>query len=482
MASLDPNAYARGVASVPQINLLAGQQQQTANLMNMIKVKQMGQEMQDREELRNAMRGVNFRNPTDPQISAVAAYSPELAAKLTENQARAFKQNVQDIAGAFLPVLSDPSDANIEGARTYLLAKGVDPQAVNANVDGLLGTPLERRPQALVSYIARDEGTRTALQAVMPKLEKRSDGRTEAFFDMNPFSFTFGKSYSPQQLQVSPDAALSAATAAARLKFDQEKLEFERGQPRKPAPIEKSGEDLFVAKVLPDGSTALEPARVIVDDGMAPPPSEVAPGAGAVPATPPATPKTLTLPELKARNAARKVLDVFEYNPETGTSRLEELIAQTSSGLPQTGETAILSLAGKSTPQSKALTEIEGMMRGMVATVTDNKLGAQVSNTDRDFLMEQYGKFNDTKKPIEDRLAAADAAFRRLSKSAGYPARAAAPAPARPAPAADTGAVRRPGGKTPTPQHIEMLRADPTLRNYFDTTYGAGAAAKILGE
>ena len=38
------------------------------------------------------------------------------------------------------------------------------------------------------------------------------------------------------------------------------------------------------------------------------------------------------------------------------------------------------------------------------------------------------------------------------------------------------------GAKTPTPEHIEMLKKDPSLAEFFDKTYGAGAAAKVLGQ
>lgn len=47
-----------------------------------------------------------------------------------------------------------------------------------------------------------------------------------------------------------------------------------------------------------------------------------------------------------------------------------------------------------------------------------------------------------------------------------------------PAPTAKTGASTR----TPPPKAVEMLKKDPSTRGHFDEVFGAGAAAKILGQ
>lgn len=473
--ALDLNAFARGMQSVPQIDITAGPRQETANLMNMIKVKQMQDEQTNRNALRNAYAGINYNNITGADLSRVGQVDPGAVPKLMEMQEAQRKAVVRNIATALLPVAYDATDDNLARAAKSMAAMGVSPDQIRSTFEPIMAAPMDRRGSIIAMSLAGDPQTLEAFKMGLPKTEKRSDGQQEWIEDVNPLSPGFGSRASVAQMRVSPDTLVRVAAERARLAQDKAELDFKRNQPPKPADIKEFGGEPFTPVVV-NGETMLMPSRIIVDGGVVPaaaPGAPAAPAAGApatpgapaagVPAMPGApaapaapaanapaapaasAPTTMTYKQMKSRDAAFQVLDVFGYDPETGASRLEDLIAQTSSGLGETGKTAILSLAGQSTPQSRALIEIEGMMTGMVAMVTDNKLGAQVSNTDRDFLKEQYGKFNDTKKPIEDRLAAADAAFRRLNKMAGNPQRAPREVPSARPETPESNAARRPG-------------------------------------
>ena len=114
----------------------------------------------------------------------------------------------------------------------------------------------------------------------------------------------------------------------------------------------------------------------------------------------------------------------------------------------------------------------------------DDKATAELLGTQRAMLLGKTDKKSVTKlKGIEDQLTA-------IKEKYAAPA-AAAPRP-RPAPGAapraagpEAAAVARASAAAPAvnPQAVEMLRQDPTPANmrYFDTTFGPGAAARVLG-
>lgn len=106
-----------------------------------------------------------------------------------------------------------------------------------------------------------------------------------------------------------------------------------------------------------------------------------------------------------------------------------DLIAGSTSGQLENYASMIPGVLGKATPGKTNIGRLETIDNAIVLALAGGKLGAGVSNADRDFFKEMTGKISDANIPSNQRLAAWDQIKARLR---GIQARSAAPA-ARPA-------------------------------------------------
>jgi hypothetical protein len=94
------------------------------------------------------------------------------------------------------------------------------------------------------------------------------------------------------------------------------------------------------------------------------------------------------------------------YDPATGNDQIETLIKNsTSGGLEQAGA-SIAGFFGASTKGAQAINTLAAASNRIVMEMMGGKLGAGVSNADRDFIVGQLGDIANPNKPIETRLAA----------------------------------------------------------------------------
>lgn len=94
------------------------------------------------------------------------------------------------------------------------------------------------------------------------------------------------------------------------------------------------------------------------------------------------------------------------YNPDTGSDKVEELIKKSTSGGLETGAAALAAFFGASTEGRVAINTLSAASNTITMEMMGGKLGAGVSNADRDFIVGQLGDVSNSNKPIPERLAA----------------------------------------------------------------------------
>lgn len=115
----------------------------------------------------------------------------------------------------------DVSDENIQKAADNLIhLSGVNPTMVNEIVGRIKAVPPEGRKAAITGMVAEDEGGRKLLEFSAPKPKDIARGDRIDIVDMNPNSATYKEQLGSYSLNASPDAILSARTAATRLAYD----------------------------------------------------------------------------------------------------------------------------------------------------------------------------------------------------------------------------------------------------------------------
>ena len=127
---------------------------------------------------------------------------------------------------------------------------------------------------------------------------------------------------------------------------------------------------------------------------------------------------------------AREVLKAVKYNPETGGSIVDDLIKQSTSGaLQNVGSGLYGAVTGSATSGKEAIAKLETIGSSVVMSAMGGKLGAGVSNADRDFVEQQFGVIADSNRPMNARLAAWQAVKERMAERAGADAPPASTAP-----------------------------------------------------
>ena len=133
--------------------------------------------------------------------------------------------------------------------------------------------------------------------------------------------------------------------------------------------------------------------------------------------------------QTKDQQAAVKALKSAGYDPETGTDTISKLIEKSTSGRLQAGTAATLAFFGQTTEGRKAIAALEGTANQIATDLAGGKLGAGISNTDREFIVSALGDVANPNKTSEERLAGWTAAKNRMISTGLIPT----PAPGKPA-------------------------------------------------
>ena len=131
------------------------------------------------------------------------------------------------------------------------------------------------------------------------------------------------------------------------------------------------------------------------------------------------------LPEVKVaqdQRAALKALKTAGYDPKTGEDNISELISKsTSGGLQAASAGALGFLFGSSTSGMKAISALAGTANQIALDIVGGKLGAGISNDDRNFIASALGDVANPYKTAEERLAGWTAAKDRMVESGMIP-------------------------------------------------------------
>jgi len=159
------------------------------------------------------------------------------------------------------------------------------------------------------------------------------------------------------------------------------------------------------------------------------------------------------LPEIKTsqdQRAAVKALKTAGYDPETGEDNISKLIAKSTSGGLQAGTAAALKFFGSTTSGAKAISELAGTANQITLDLVNGKLGAGISNADRDFIVSALGDVSNPMKTAGERLAGWTAAKNRMLQSGLVPP------PNQPKPISPNAPTRENAAKATAPKEIDF--------------------------
>lgn len=383
------------------------QQMQQQNALAALKMDEYQRGLAEQNRLRTAIRP-DF-DPTNPAHQAeLYRAAPTLAPGLiekalltrktvgelgkTEAETAKTRAEVQDkqlraLGVGLTNVLKDPSDAALAQTFDTLDATGVDTKPFRAQFAQV--PDAEARKQIIMNYATSHPEGRAALEFVKPRLKEVGTGATKKFIDENPNSPTFGKEVIPElKMAPTPGEMLTAETAR-------------RGQDITAATARR-GQDI-------QQSLAFKPQFNAQAGGYVVPPTAGNPQGGFIP-----------LPQIQAtkeQESAAKALKSAGYDPATGQDRIEELIKKSTSGMAGAGIDAVASFFGKTTEGRKAIGALGARANQIALDLAGGKLGAGISNTDRDFIVTSLGDVANAMKPAGERLAAWKEAKARMLTS-----------------------------------------------------------------
>jgi hypothetical protein len=402
MALVNPNiAMSFRAPEIQQPNMLAdyaaiqqiqgGRQAQEMNALKM-------QEAQAALQERNALRQLNpaaadyenqlFRvNPTlgiayRKERSAADASAAQIAASQAAAAKSAFDlKAAQRKFGDDLKrgLSSNPSDENIIAFGQDAILQGLyTPDQVKSTVSQLLSL----NPADRVRILSQAGASVSELQ---PKLSVGPTGIVQTPAFGGPATVVQGTDaafqMTPAQIAANKVAQGQLAVSQGQLSATQQRLAFDK---------EKATQPVFNAQA----------------GGFVAPPTKENPQGIFIPAT--------KIQAAKDQSAAVRALKSAGYNVETGEDTISKLIEKSTSGGLQAGSAAALAFFGKSTEGRKAIAALEGTANQIATDLAGGKLGAGISNTDREFIVGALGDVANPMKTAEERLSGWTAAKNRM--------------------------------------------------------------------
>jgi uncharacterized protein (DUF1778 family) len=193
--------------------------------------------------------------------------------------------------------------------------------------------------------------------------------------------------------------------------------------------------------------------------GFITPPTASNPNGTFVPITAVQTAKDVT--------ANRKALKLSGYDHTTGKDEIAALIDKSTGGVLQAGVAGTLGAFNYTTEGADAISRLGTRVKAMTLSLLDGKLGAGISNADRDFIEGQFGDIANPNIASGKRLAAWDEAKKRML-SLGM-----LDSPDQPKPAATAAATAAPNKPT-----TAILVTTPDGKTYSFVTPAQAAAFK----
>jgi hypothetical protein len=305
---------------------------------------------------------------------------------------------------------------------------------------------------------------------VMPKTAPEAAKLAGLPFDDNryrndpEYNLALGKAYYEKQLADFGNEQLAAAA-------------YNAGPGAVRSALKKGGPNGWVNHVPAETRDYLK----VVFGGGAPARTPTRPSGGApTGGTGTPTVKPQTLSEQTRQKGFQKTLELFDYDAKTGKDSISPLIsASTSGGAERIGSDVVGFVTGKATPGRVALGQLATLKDSMTFEKLRGKLGAQISDADVRLVANTMGDIANVDIPANERLAKwQNIVLPILVRGAGLtPVKRATP----------TGGGGTGGGAKTVAipkAAIEMLRKNPGPKEgaMFDSVFGKGAAAKVLGQ
>ena len=121
------------------------------------------------------------------------------------------------------------------------------------------------------------------------------------------------------------------------------------------------------------------------------------------------------------QNSALDLLNAFEYDPNTGSSRPADLLQAAGGGRIQQVWEGLTNTLGISTPAARAGGRLASSQKGAILKLIQGKMGQGFTDQDRNFVMDSIGDLDNTGIAIGTRLEKFDEAMRLLARQAGVP-------------------------------------------------------------
>ena len=400
------------VNALGQMYQLQGAQQ--ANQLNSMKMAEYERARMEEEGVRNYLAGADLKSP-DVRAKLTTSFGKTglgYAKTLAEQDAAALEQKIKqidytakvtDAAANIYGTVKD--DASWQAAKPKLAALGGDPKTLPETYD-----PDFVRREMLAATKVKDQLT---LFAPKPKEVKRADGSI-IFLDENPNSPSYGKEVLPAQ-------------ATGMTPFQKESLNVSKGQ----LAVAQQGNQIKIAGQNLQRELASKPVFNADAGGFVVPPTADNPQGTFIP--------TPQIQSTKDQQASIKALRSAGYDPVTGEDNISKLISKSTSGILENVTAQTMgALFGTSTSGRQAIAALEGTANQIATDLAGGKLGAGISNTDREFIVSALGDVANANKPIEERLAGWQAAKNRMLTSGMIPPPGQEPKPAAAKPAAAT--------------------------------------------
>jgi hypothetical protein len=158
----------------------------------------------------------------------------------------------------------------------------------------------------------------------------------------------------------------------------------------------------------PQTSTAMQPIRTETGEGML-----------ASVSAPSSARETQTITEENKKAGAKAALDFIGFDPATGKTAVDKLLPTSTSGSMEQLGADFFAAFGASTEGSEAIAQLETIASTLTLELAGGKLGAGFTDEDRRFLLNTLGDVANSKKPVQDRLAAWKTAKRYMAQKAG---------------------------------------------------------------
>jgi hypothetical protein len=332
-----------------------------------------------------------------PKLQEAATKREQEAATLTETKSktdeRQFKLTNDKLKHGLESLTSAPTPQDAIQKLNDGVSKGFfDMKTALAEAQKLQNMPLEDYQKYRIEKILGLVDAKDKLGYMLPKTTRQDIGGSIVNIQDNPMLPGYGL---PVQgmAPLAKTQTFADKTAAGNLVVNQKQLALNQENAVKPVFNAEAG-------------------------GFVAPPTKASPQGTFTPLP--------SIQQNKDQQSAIKALKSAGYDPVTGEDTISKLIAKSTSGGLQAGSTAALAFFGKSTEGRKAIAALEGTANQIATDLAGGKLGAGISNTDRDFIVGALGDVSNPMKTSAERLAGWNAAKTRMVNAGVIPAPATA--------------------------------------------------------